>query len=121
MPSSPRLSAASMETLRSPTKMSPLVGLKSPERRFTSVDFPAPFGPMTAWISPTTSSSDTSLTAARPPKRFDRVAVRSATLAIAASPFGSGSHDEPLKPARERPRARDDDQTLHQPPMRRQS
>src|SRR5215207_11502811 len=42
----------------------------SPDRRLIRVDLPAPFGPMTAWISPTRTSSETSETASTPPKRF---------------------------------------------------
>src|SRR6266700_6325782 len=139
MPNSPRLSAASMVTLRSTTKMSPLVGLKSPDSRLTSVDFPAPFGPMTAWISPTANASDTSLTAARPPKRFDNAAVRiamSAMITLVVYPrtilpesrfpfFGimrrQNARNQSLKAARERQHDRDDDQALDQLPMLGQS
>ena len=36
-----------------------------------SVVLPAPFGPMSAWISPARTSSVASLTARMPPKDFD--------------------------------------------------
>src|SRR6185437_14473527 len=52
-----------------------------PERRLISVDLPAPFGPMTAWISPRANAIETSLTAARPPKK---------RLSLSATRMGSG-------------------------------
>ncbi len=48
----------------------------SPDSRLTSVDLPAPLGPMTAWISPRASASETPSTATSPPKRAAEV-VRS--------------------------------------------
>src|SRR5665647_661665 len=48
----------------------PEVGGKSPESRLVRVDLPAPFGPITAWIRSRQRSSETSLTAASPPKRL---------------------------------------------------
>src|SRR5882757_829810 len=117
MPRSPRLSAAKPVTLWSPRKMSPLVGFRSPERRLTRVVFPAPFGPMTAWISPIAKSSDTSLTAARPPKRFESATVRSAISAMIALPLWHHARHQPLQPARERQHDRDDDQALDQLPV----
>src|SRR5579863_1050404 len=51
-------------------------GGRSPDSKLMSVDLPAPLGPITAWTWPNWSSSETSLTAASPPKRFDRVSVR---------------------------------------------
>src|SRR3954466_5629719 len=84
MPERPRRSALTAVISRSPMKISPRVGFTSPDSRLTSVVLPAPFGPITAWISPTVSSSDTSFTATRPPKRLVSAAVRSAVSAIAA-------------------------------------
>ncbi len=48
----------------------PAVGASRPEIRLSSVDLPAPFGPMMAKISPRATSKETSSTAARPPKRL---------------------------------------------------
>ena len=42
---------------------------RTPVSRLNSVDFPAPFGPMSAWIAPSNTSKETSSTAVRPPKR----------------------------------------------------
>src|SRR5690606_19805147 len=63
--------------------MLPLVGGRSPESRLVRVDLPAPLGPMTAWMVPRHSSSDTSCTAARPPKRLVRFLAESRTSGIA--------------------------------------
>src|SRR4051794_33239474 len=63
--------------------MVPEVCRRSPEIRLISVDLPAPFGPMTAWISPTRTSMDTPDTALRPPKRFSSASARSATSCTA--------------------------------------
>src|SRR3954463_15079435 len=117
MPSSPRLSAPSMLTLRSPRTMSPAVGLRSPDRRLTSVDLPAPFGPITAWISPTARPSDTSFTAARPPKRFESAAVRIAISSIATRLLGKQARNQPLKSARERQHDRHDYEAFDQLPV----
>src|SRR5829696_1806155 len=69
--------------------MEPADGLSSPERRLISVDLPAPFGPITAWISPTYTSSETSATARSPPKRFSNPSARSATSGMAGLPSGN--------------------------------
>src|SRR3954465_10761076 len=61
----------------SPRRMVPLVGGRSPESRLVSVDLPAPLGPMTAWMRPRQRSTETSLTAARPPKRLVRCVAES--------------------------------------------
>src|SRR3954463_12103409 len=68
---------------RSERRTVPALALSSPERRLISVDLPAPFGPMTAWISPTWTSSDTPATARSPPKRFSRPRAASATSGMA--------------------------------------
>ena len=51
-------------------RMSPASGLNTPAMRLNSVVLPAPFGPMTAKISPGATASDTSSTATSPRKRF---------------------------------------------------
>src|SRR5262245_24849504 len=54
----------------------PAVGRSTPVRQLNSVDFPAPFGPMTARISPGATASETWLSAVRPPNRTVRPSVR---------------------------------------------
>src|SRR5450756_17999 len=63
--------------------MRPEVEARSPERRFASVVLPAPLGPLTAWIWSVKNSSETSFTAASPPKCLERRSVRSTASAIA--------------------------------------
>src|SRR5258706_14276422 len=48
---------------------------RSPDNRLMSVVLPAPFGPMMAWTWPISQASDTSLTAASPPKWRDNPRV----------------------------------------------
>ena len=48
----------------------PWVGRSSPTMSFRSVLFPAPFGPTTATMSPSSVPNVTPSTAGRPPKRF---------------------------------------------------
>src|SRR5713101_4686765 len=59
--------------------MLPEDGLRSPDSMSSKVDLPAPFGPITAWISPLAASSETSRTATSPPKRLVSPAARSRT------------------------------------------
>src|ERR1039458_5188315 len=63
--------------------MRPEVEARSPESRLASVVLPAPLGPITAWIWSVKKSSDTSFTAASPPKCLDRRSVRSTASVIA--------------------------------------
>src|SRR5690606_37086502 len=57
--------------------MVPELGGKCPDSRLTSVDLPAPLGPMMACSSPRCRRKDTFLTAARPPKLRPRPLVAS--------------------------------------------
>src|SRR5579883_1045591 len=50
----------------------------------TSVVLPAPLGPISAWISPASTSIETSSVATRPPKRFTRLEVESSGSVIGA-------------------------------------
>src|SRR4051812_11999688 len=59
-------------TSRPPSVISPDVDGTSPESRLVSVDLPAPFGPITAWMRPRHKSTETPFTAASPPKRLVR-------------------------------------------------
>src|ERR1035437_11088322 len=79
--------------------MRPEVEARSPESRLASVVLPAPLGPITAWIWPMKNSSETSFTAASPPKCLDRRSVRSTASAIARLPRFS------QQPGREPPEA----------------
>src|SRR3954468_8253154 len=115
MPERPRRSALSAVISRSPRKISPLVGFNSPDSRLTSVVLPAPFGPITAWISPMASSSDTSFTATRPPKRLVNPAVRSAISDMTMR--RQNAIDERLHAARKRQYDCDDDQSLGELPV----
>src|ERR1019366_8344900 len=60
----------------------PESGWMKPEIRLNSVVLPAPFGPITARISPGETSKLTSSTAARPPNRLDR--SRTARIGVTA-------------------------------------
>src|SRR5450631_4360982 len=75
--------------------MLPWLGASSPESMLMSVDLPAPFVPMTAWISPTCRSSQTASTATSPPKRRPRPVQRSSAsgdaLVMAAAPRAPAS------------------------------
>src|SRR5581483_366733 len=57
-------------TSRPPRTMRPAEGRISPESWATSVVFPAPFGPITACVSPAASSRSMASLAVTPPKRF---------------------------------------------------
>src|SRR5438128_12457391 len=61
-------------------------GLIAPAGRLTSVDLPAPLGPITAWMVAGSSCSETESTATRPPKARLRPVVsnRGSGLAIIA-------------------------------------
>src|SRR5262249_31424291 len=65
----------------SPSKtIEPRVGRRKPLRRLKQVVFPAPLGPISPTISPLSTLSSTSLTAAKPPKsRVSPWVSRSAT------------------------------------------
>src|SRR5690349_188283 len=67
-----------------PRRMRPVVGGRSPESRLVTVDLPARLGPITAWMRPRQRSTDTSFTAARPPKRLTRFFAESSTSSAMA-------------------------------------
>ena len=72
-------------SIRAPSSRTlPPVGRSSPTISLRSVLFPAPFGPTTATMSPSSIPNVTPLTAGRPPKRFVTRQLRGA---------GSGLHD----------------------------
>src|SRR5712692_10852278 len=63
-------------------QMVPASARNSPTSTATRVVLPAPFGPITAWISPGSTASATSLAATRPPKRLVSPAVAKSGSAI---------------------------------------
>src|SRR5215472_3077035 len=66
------LYGATPVTSRPPTNTLPAVGRRWPVIRLKSVDFPAPFGPITAAISPSATARSTSETARKPPNDLER-------------------------------------------------
>ena len=60
-------------------------GGRSPESRLVSVDLPAPLGRITVWILPRHRSTETPLTAARPPKRLGTFCADNRTSAMVRS------------------------------------
>src|SRR5689334_1667889 len=73
---------------RPSTTTRPAVGCRWPVMRLNSVDLPAPFGPITAAISPSATARSTSLTARKPPNDLDRP-FTSSTLHLDAGDFGT--------------------------------
>src|SRR5215470_10024352 len=76
MPSRAMRSAESPAISRSSKRMAPALGARSPDSMLMSVVLPAPLGPITACTSPRRSSSETSLTAARPPNCLESSVTR---------------------------------------------
>src|SRR4051812_41565095 len=128
MPARPRRSGGAWVTTHSPMAIEPAVTARSPESRLIRVDLPAPFGPMTAWISPVRTSRETSATACSPPKRFVSPSARSAASGMAGLAGGQrlggrprprhagrgleGHLEELADALREEEHDRDDDQAL---------
>src|SRR3546814_15225548 len=77
----------------------PASGRNRPVSTFRSVDLPAPFGPMIAWIVPSWTCRRTSFSAASPPNRFETPETsRSAMGSALLLPGGSGNDARPLRP-----------------------
>src|SRR3546814_4754842 len=64
---------------------SPELGLSVPQIRFRNVLFPAPFGPITHFISCAFRSSETSFVAVSPPKRLYKGCAESSFCAMVCS------------------------------------
>src|SRR3954471_11563163 len=80
--------------MRSPLNSTwPAVGLRNEAMSLKRVLLPAPFGPITARISPSSTSKLTSLTASRPPKRLVRSWTRSRLTASALLPAEGEAQD----------------------------
>src|SRR6516164_1017313 len=76
--------------MSSPAKLTlPWLGFSIPVMRLNKVDLPAPFGPITARTSPSSTRIDTWSTATMPPKR--RVSSSSSSNATAVFPLYCGS------------------------------
>src|SRR5437763_17059935 len=93
--------------------MVPASGCSSPASIATSVVFPAPFGPMTAWISPDITVSATSLAATRPPKRLVSPDVSSSGSAMPVALRG----DEPEQARFRKQHDQDQDRSEDRLPM----
>ena len=61
--------------------MAPAEGAVAPDIKSNSVDFPAPFGPMTPQTSPERTANDTSRSATSPPNDFRDILHRKQTRA----------------------------------------
>src|SRR5215475_7407430 len=85
MPSRESSSGEARVTSRPRKRTRPEVARSSPERRLRKVDFPAPFGPITACTRPSSNASETSFTAPSAPKRRVRFSVRKRGSATGAS------------------------------------
>ena len=75
---------------RPSNRMRPDVGRSTALIRLKSVVLPAPLGPIRLQIAPASTSSETSLTATRPPKRLETPSSRSSGVTTATS-CGVGS------------------------------
>src|ERR1700676_5440769 len=96
----------------------PAEALTSPDSRLTSVDLPAPFGPMMAWMLWSANSSATPSTAINPPKRrvrFGVAKIGSSIVILLANPSPTRRKrprqtGQPLR----KKQHRDDNEATHQ-------
>src|SRR5262245_20606055 len=75
----------------------PESGGSAPQSCWTMVVLPAPFGPISAWISPGATESETLSTATTPPKRFARPSMTRIGSATGEPP----NEESPARNARE--------------------
>src|SRR3954453_5757414 len=75
--------------------MRPDVGGRSPPRQLNIVDFPAPFGPISPTISPSSMLIDASETARKPPNCFVTALASSSMAAVLAR--RSGFREKPAR------------------------
>src|SRR3954447_581584 len=86
----PRIRWVSRGNSKPRTETSPPLGRSSPARTRSSVDFPEPFGPSTARLSPVSSLALTPASAARSPKaRRSRRSSIAGRLTPVAGPFST--------------------------------
>src|SRR5215469_7839477 len=111
------LYGATPVTSRPSTNTRPAVGRRCPVIRLNSVDFPAPFGPMTAAISPSATAKWTSVTARKPANDLER--PRTSSIG-ASSPFAAkprhGGRDTSGDAAREGEQQHEKDGPEHERP-----
>src|SRR5436305_5455885 len=113
MPSAARRTGPNREISAPAKRMLPASGFSSPESSLISVVLPAPFGPMTAWISPGATESDTSPVATMPPKRLVSPLVSSTGSATPAR-----SHrEEPVQTGLREQHDQDQDRAEHGLPV----
>src|SRR5580704_10433488 len=80
-----RMSSGRVDTSKPATLPLPELGASNPHRMRIVVDLPAPFGPRKPKISPRWTSSVTSFTATKSPKRLVRCSIRTAGPAFLGS------------------------------------
>src|SRR5207302_5630459 len=113
MPSAARRAGPSRDMSAPAKRIVPESGLSSPESWPIRVVLPAPLGPITAWISPGATDSETPPVATRPPKRLVRPAVSSSASAT-APPRG---RKEAVKPGLREQHDQDQERSEHRLPM----
>src|SRR4051794_17061413 len=114
MPRAARLAGPSREITRPANAIVPASGRSSPARAETSVVLPAPFGPMTAWISPGMTESVTSASAGSPPNRLLSPDIASSASAIAVPALAVPADPDQAEQARFRTQHDDDQQWAEQ-------
>ncbi len=86
---------------RSPwTRTSPASGTSAPARIFIRVDFPAPFSPTIAWISPRRTARETPSRACTPGKALETQVIVRASVIDRAPPNSGGRGRAPAAPSR---------------------
>src|SRR4051794_11831395 len=98
MPSAARRAGPRREISRPANAIVPASGRISPANAETSVVLPAPFGPMTAWISPCVIESATSPSASSPPNRLLSPVAASSVSAIAIPADLPADHNQAEQP-----------------------
>src|SRR4051812_31682180 len=107
-PSRARRASESAVTSRPAKTTRPASGRKVPLTWWISVVLPAPFGPMTAWISPGRTSSETPSVTASPPKRLRnpsrrRIGSATARAQQADQPAAQEQHGQHQQRAEDEP------------------
>src|SRR5947207_10378726 len=97
MPSAARRAVPSCEMSPPAKLIVPASGVSSPASCATSVVLPAPFGPITAWTSPGSTASETSLVATSPPKRLVNPSVASSGSAMAPRASAEDAEQPPFR------------------------
>src|SRR3982074_2484938 len=97
----------------------PADALSSPDNRLTSVDLPAPLGPMMAWMPCVSSSSATPSTAINPRKRrvrftVERIGSGIVVLSANTGPPGRRKRLRQSGQSLRKEQHRDDDEATHQ-------